>query len=202
MNHHIARMPRSVDGADEVFMVRERNAEARNAEGTRCSFAAVHRWQRRPPRHQRSKAPWSTSGALPHSPQAIRWWPPQFLIAGVVTISTACNGRIDAANRDGRNLKISWTGAIYDLEYWVIPTGKPNKDAALKFIAFASQTGPQADYARNIPTDRPTTRRSRTRPESVGHRAAEFERCLAVQFQVLADQGEQLEKRFASWAAQ
>jgi hypothetical protein len=38
-------------------------------------------------------------------------------------MSTAYNGRIDAAQREGRNLKISWSGGIYDLDYWVIPKG-------------------------------------------------------------------------------
>ena len=65
-------------------------------------------------------------------------------------MSTAYNGRIDAANREGRNLKIAWTGGIYDLDYWVIPKGTPNKDAALKFIAFASTPDAQAEYATNI----------------------------------------------------
>src|SRR5207237_7488029 len=54
----------------------------------------------------------------------IQWWeagaqPPQFLVAGDVVMTTAYNGRIDAAQREGRNLKISWNGGIYDLDYWV-----------------------------------------------------------------------------------
>ena len=85
----------------------------------------------------------------------IQWWeagaqPPQFLVAGDVTMSTVYNGRIDAANREGKNLKITWTGGIYDLDYWVIPKGTPNKDAAVKFIAFASTPDAQAEYAKNI----------------------------------------------------
>ena len=85
----------------------------------------------------------------------IQWWeagaqPPQFLVAGDVAMSTVYNGRIDAANREGKNLKITWTGGIYDLDYWVIPKGTPNKDAALKFIAFASTPEAQAEYAKNI----------------------------------------------------
>ena len=58
----------------------------------------------------------------------IQWWeagaqPPQFLVAGDVVMSTAYNGRIDAANREGKNLKITWTGGIYDLDYWTITEG-------------------------------------------------------------------------------
>src|SRR3954469_25174703 len=81
----------------------------------------------------------------------IQWWeagaqPPQFLVAGDVIMTTVYNGRIDAANREGKNLLIGWTGGIYDLDYWVIPKGAPNRDASLKFIAFASTADAQAAY--------------------------------------------------------
>ncbi|HEX6705741.1 MAG TPA: ABC transporter substrate-binding protein [Albitalea sp.] len=140
----------------------------------------------------------------------IQWWeagaqPPQFLVAGDVVMSTAYNGRIDAANREGKNLRITWTGGIYDLDYWTIPKGTPNKDAALKFIAFASAPDAQAEYARNIaygPTnskalaklDAKTLANLPTAPENA---------MSALQFNIKfwADQGEELEKRFASWAA-
>jgi putative spermidine/putrescine transport system substrate-binding protein len=86
---------------------------------------------------------------------SIQWWeagaqPPQFLVAGDVVMSTAYNGRIDAANREGRKLAITWNGGIYDLDYWVIPKGTPNKAKALEFIAFASTPEAQAEYAKNI----------------------------------------------------
>ena len=78
---------------------------------------------------------------------SIQWWEagaqaPQFLVAGDVALTTVFNGRIDAANREGRNLKIYWPGGIYDLDYWAIPKGTPNKDAAVKFIAFTMQAPP------------------------------------------------------------
>jgi len=141
----------------------------------------------------------------------IQWWeagaqPPQFLVAGDVIMSTVYNGRIDAANREGKNLKITWTGGIYDLDYWTIPKGTPNKDAAMKFIAFASTPEAQAEYAKNIaygPTntkalpklDAKTLANLPTAPENAK---------TALQFNVKfwADQGEELEKRFAAWATQ
>ena len=57
---------------------------------------------------------------------SIQWWeagaqPPQFLVAGDVALTTVYNGRIDAAQREGKNLAITWTGGIYDLDYWVMP---------------------------------------------------------------------------------
>ena len=80
---------------------------------------------------------------------SIQWWeagaqPPQFLVAGDVAMTTAYNGRIDAAQREGKNLQITWTGGIYDLDFWVMPKGTPNKEAALKYIALASSPDAQA----------------------------------------------------------
>ena len=65
-------------------------------------------------------------------------------------MTTAYNGRIDAAQREGKNLQITWTGGIYDLDFWVIPKGSPNKEAAMKYIALASSADAQAEYAKNI----------------------------------------------------
>ena len=75
----------------------------------------------------------------------IIWWEagaqaPQLLASGEVVMTNAWNGRISAANRDdGRNFKIVWPGSIYAVDSWVILRGTPNQDAALQFIAFASQ---------------------------------------------------------------
>ena len=141
----------------------------------------------------------------------IQWWeagaqPPQFLVAGDVVMSTAYNGRIDAANREGKNLKITWTGGIYDLDYWVIPKGTPNKDAALKFIAFATQPDNQAEYARNIAYG-PTNNKALAKldpkvPDGLPTAPANAKDALQFNIKFWADQGEELEKRFASWAAQ
>src|SRR6476661_8081746 len=85
----------------------------------------------------------------------IQWWeagaqPPQFLVAGDVVMSTAYNGRIDAARKEGKNLKVVWNGSIYDLDYWAIPKGSPNKDVAQQFIAYSVSQKPQEVYAKNI----------------------------------------------------
>jgi putative spermidine/putrescine transport system substrate-binding protein len=141
----------------------------------------------------------------------IQWWeagaqPPQFLVAGDVVMSTVYNGRIDAANREGKNLKITWTGGIYDLDYWTVPKGTPNKDAAMKFIAFASTPDAQAEYAKNIAYG-PTNTKALPKLDAktlANLPTAPANAKTAVQFNVKfwADQGEELEKRFASWATQ
>jgi len=141
----------------------------------------------------------------------IQWWeagaqPPQFLVAGDVAMSTAYSGRIDAAQREGKNLKISWTGGIYDLDYWTIPKGGPNKDAAMKFIALASQPDNQAEYARNIsygPTNNKALAKLDARVlDELPTSPANSKEALQFNIHFWADQGEALEKRFAAWAAQ
>jgi putative spermidine/putrescine transport system substrate-binding protein len=140
---------------------------------------------------------------------SIQWWeagaqPPQFLVAGDVVLSTVYNGRIDAANREGKNLKIGWTGGIYDLDYWVIPKGAPNKDASLKFIAFASTPDAQAEYAKNIAYG-PTNNKALAKLDAkvlanLPTSPANSADALQFDLKFWADQGESLEKRFASWA--
>jgi len=142
---------------------------------------------------------------------SIQWWeagaqPPQFLVAGDVVMSTAYNGRIDAANREGRKLAITWTGGIYDLDYWVIPKGTPNKAKALEFIAFASTPEAQAGYAKNIAYG-PTNTKALAKLDAkvladLPTAPANAKDALQFNIKFWADQGEELEKRFASWAAQ
>jgi putative spermidine/putrescine transport system substrate-binding protein len=141
----------------------------------------------------------------------IQWWeagaqPPQFLVAGDVVMTTAYNGRIDAAQREGKNLKITWTGGIYDLDFWVIPKGTPNKDVAMKYIAQASSADAQAEYAKLIsygPTNTKALAKLDAKVLAMLPTSAVNSK-TALQFNVgfWADQGEALEKRFAAWAAQ
>jgi putative spermidine/putrescine transport system substrate-binding protein len=141
----------------------------------------------------------------------IQWWeagaqPPQFLVAGDVVMATAYNGRIDAAQREGKNLKITWTGGIYDLDFWVIPKGTPNKDLAMKYIALASSVDAQAEYAKNISYG-PTNNKALAKLDAkvlgdLPTSAANAKTALQFNVSFWADQGEALEKRFAAWAAQ
>jgi putative spermidine/putrescine transport system substrate-binding protein len=141
---------------------------------------------------------------------SIQWWeagaqPPQFLVAGDVVMTTAYNGRIDAAQREGKNLGIAWYGGIYDLDFWVIPKGSPNKDLAMKYIATASSADAQTEYARLISYG-PTNNKALTKLDPkvlalLPTSPANSKDALQFNIRFWADQGEELEKRFASWAA-
>jgi putative spermidine/putrescine transport system substrate-binding protein len=142
---------------------------------------------------------------------SIQWWeagaqPPQFLVAGDVALTTVYNGRIDAAQREGKNLGITWTGGIFDLDYWVMPKGGKNRDVALKYIAMASSANEQSEYAKLIsygPTNtKALPKLDKTVLDKLPTSAANSKTALQFNVGFWADQGEALEKRFAAWAAQ
>lgn len=140
----------------------------------------------------------------------IQWWeagaqPPQYLVSGDVVMSSAYNGRIANTQKEGKNLKIVWAGGMYDFDSWAIPKGSPNKDAALKFIAFASKPENQKVYSQNIaygPTnkkavpllDKKLVADLPTAPQNI-------KSGVAVDVAFWADFGESLEQRFNAWAA-
>lgn len=141
----------------------------------------------------------------------IQWWeagalPPQFLVAGDVVMTSAFSGRIDAAQREGQNLQITWNGSLYDLDYWTMPKGGPNKESAMKFIQLASSPEPQAEYARNISYGPTNYKAMELLDEKVlaqlPSSPANSKNATLFNSEFWADQGEALEKRFSAWAAQ
>ncbi len=86
----------------------------------------------------------------------IVWWesgaqPVQWLAKGDVSVSSAFNGRIGAAQAEGQDaLQISWTDAIYELDYWAIVKGSPRTAQALQFISFATSEEPQLAFSQAI----------------------------------------------------
>ena len=86
----------------------------------------------------------------------IVWWeagaqPPQLLADGEVVATVAYNGRIFAAAiGEGKPFEIMWDGQIMDLDLFVVPKGAPNKENAMKYIAYATDTQRLADQAKWI----------------------------------------------------
>ncbi|PXW16012.1 ABC transporter substrate-binding protein [Paraburkholderia caballeronis] len=140
----------------------------------------------------------------------IQWWeagaqPPQFLVAGDVVMSTAYNGRIDAAQREGKNLKVVWNGSIYDLDYWAIPKGTPNKALAEQYIAYTLSPKPQQDYAKHIaygPVNMSAVKSlDTTTLSNLPNSPANGKNAVQQNLTFWTDHGDELEQRFASWAA-
>lgn len=142
---------------------------------------------------------------------SIQWWeagaqPPQFLASGDVVMSSAYNGRIASAQKDGKkNLKIVWTGSIYDVDSWAIVKGSKNKDAAQKFIAFTSKPENQKNYSQHIaygPTNSKAIPLLNAKVAAQLPTApANLKDALAINVHFWVDNGEELEQRFNAWAA-
>lgn len=140
----------------------------------------------------------------------IQWWeagaqPPQLLASGDLVMSAAYNGRISAAQVEGKNLKVVWNGSIYDVDSWAIPKGSPNKADALKFIRFASQPDNQAVFSGEIAygpvnlkavpaIDAKVAAGLPTSPENMTG-------AMATDTEFWVEHGENLEQRFNAWAA-
>jgi putative spermidine/putrescine transport system substrate-binding protein len=84
------------------------------------------------------------------------WWeagaqPPQLLADGEVVMTSAYNGRIfNAAIGEGKPFQIVWDSQTFENEMYVVPKGAPNKDEAMKFIAYATSTEGMQQQAQQI----------------------------------------------------
>lgn len=148
----------------------------------------------------------------------IVWWeagaqPPQLLADGEVVMSTAYNGRIfNAAVGEGQPFEIVWDGQILDFDLFVVPKGAPNKEAAMEFITFSTDTQRLADQASYISYG-PARKSSGAlvglykdgKTQMAPHMptaAANLENALVNNFEFWADRDAELNERFNAWLSQ
>ncbi len=148
---------------------------------------------------------------------SVVWWeagaqPPQLLADGEVVMSTAYNGRIfNAAIGEGQPFEIVWDGQILDFDLFVIPKGAPNKEEALQYIAFATDTQRLADQASWISygparlSSGPLVGLYQDGETAMGPHMptaeANLENALVNNFEFWADRDVELNERFNSWLA-
>lgn len=141
----------------------------------------------------------------------IQWWEagaqaPQYLVSGDVVMTTAYNGRIANAIREGNaSLKMAWDTNTYEQDYWAIPKGSPKKDLAMQFIASVVKPEKQVEYAKIIPYG-PTNKKAAAMlaPELAAQlptSANNMKNAVAIDAAFWLDHGEELERRFNAWAA-
>ncbi|QWA13552.1 ABC transporter substrate-binding protein [Sodalis ligni] len=141
----------------------------------------------------------------------IQWWesggqPLQWLVSGDVVMTSAYNGRVAAADKEGHDFRMVWDDSLYDLDSWAVVKGSKHKALAEQFIAFANLPENQKVFAENIPYG-PTNKKTislidpaiakglPTAPDNLVN-------ALPVDTQFWIDHGEELEQRFNAWAAQ
>lgn len=82
----------------------------------------------------------------------IIWWSggaqsQQLLASAEAPFGSFWNGRLTALSATGVNVETSWAQNITAADALVVPKGTKNKEAAMKFIAFATSAQGQADMA-------------------------------------------------------
>jgi putative spermidine/putrescine transport system substrate-binding protein len=141
---------------------------------------------------------------------SIVWWEagaqaPQLLASGEVTMTTAWNGRIYNANKEGKDFRIVWDNQILDSNYWVIPKGAKNADGSLAFIKYAVEPKVLAGITKYIPYG--PVRKSAA--EFVAPQDAKdlptspqnLTVSLTLDNGFWADNGDEIRKRFTTWLA-
>jgi putative spermidine/putrescine transport system substrate-binding protein len=141
----------------------------------------------------------------------IVWWeagaqPPELLANGEVVMTSAWNGRIGNAIKEGKNFKIVWDYQEFDWDLWAIPAGTKNLDLAYDFIMFASDPknmSQQSKYIAYAPThvdaialvDPAIAPTLPTYPDNMKN-------AVSTDWVFWADNNEELTKRFNAWLAQ
>lgn len=138
----------------------------------------------------------------------IVWWEagaqaPQLLASGEVAMTTAWNGRIYNANKEGRKFGIVWDNQILDSNYWVIPKGAKNMDASVEFIHYAVEPDVLAGITKYIPYGPVrSSATSKVAPEDAKNLPTSTENLttsLTLDNGFWADHGDELRKRFTTW---
>ena len=147
----------------------------------------------------------------------IVWWetaayPPQMLADGEVTMTTAANGRIfNAQVLEGQPFVILWDSQILNTSGYGIVEGTRNREAAIRYLKFASTARSMADLGRYIaysPTRRSAMPLISTHVETgvdmKPHMPTAPEnavRALHNDWEWWSDNGEEMNERFSTWLA-
>lgn len=83
---------------------------------------------------------------------AIVWWTDgqacaEMLADGSAAMGLCYNGRIYDVQQDGAAVAIQWDGALVQADYFVVPRGSPNAEAAMELIAYMTSAENNARLA-------------------------------------------------------
>ncbi len=108
---------------------------------------------------------------------SIVWWPggaksQELIGSGEVSMALMWNGRAwSAKNVDNKPVEIQWNQQLLTADYWVVPKGTPNKDAAMDFIAWTICKQNNAAPSNSIPYG-PTNTLAKANPDKASELAA------------------------------
>jgi putative spermidine/putrescine transport system substrate-binding protein len=140
----------------------------------------------------------------------IVWWTsgeegPALIEQGIVSMGSAWNGRVHAANQRGARLDIQWNGQVWNLDVWGIPRGTDRLEEALRFVAFATTSETLARQAQEIPYG--PARRSAVPlvppevREQLPTAASRQPHAVRIDYEWWAERGDDLQAEFEAWLA-
>lgn len=141
---------------------------------------------------------------------SIQWWesgaqPMEWLASGEVTMTSAYNGRVIAANQQGRHFKMSWTNQLYAMDFWAIPKGG-NRDQAFDIVNFMTSPEPQKAFAEKMVYGVTNAKAVDSISADIRPQLPTAEEnmvgALAVSTPFWVDHEEELQQRFNRWVAQ
>jgi putative spermidine/putrescine transport system substrate-binding protein len=144
-------------------------------------------------------------------PQLV-WWQagidaPRLLETGRVVMTSAYNGRIEAATGDrNQPFAMIWDHQIWNIDLLGIPKDNPRGLAALDFIRFATASEQLAEQARHIPYG-PVRRSSmahlsREERANLPTQSSNFASALQIDARWWAEHYEAINNRFEEWLQQ
>jgi putative spermidine/putrescine transport system substrate-binding protein len=130
--------------------------------------------------------------------------PFQLVASGEVAFATGFTGRVVSANAQGARLAMNWDTMLYSVDYWAMPANGPRATDAARMINWMTQLDPLLALAAIWPAS-PAHRAFSERADLVAANpnsvASNASRGLFIDTQFWIEHGEDLEKRFAAWAA-
>ncbi|MCC7283325.1 MAG: extracellular solute-binding protein [Acetobacteraceae bacterium] len=130
--------------------------------------------------------------------------PLQLVASGEVAYATGYTGRVVQAKAQGAKLAMTWDTLLYSVDYWAAVADGPRLADAMRMIRWMTGLEPLLELAKIWPaspahrafSERPDLRAAN--PDSVATNAAHG---LFIDTEFWIEHGEDLEKRFAAWAA-
>jgi putative spermidine/putrescine transport system substrate-binding protein len=130
--------------------------------------------------------------------------PLQLVASGEVAYATGFTGRVVSANAQGQRLAMTWETMLYSVDYWAVVAQGPRQADAARMIRWMTELDPLLALAAIWPAS-PAHRAFSERADLVAANpnsvASNASKGLFIDTQFWIEHGEDLEQRFAAWAA-
>jgi len=140
----------------------------------------------------------------------IVWWksgaqPLQFIGSGEVDYAFGYTGRIIRAKDEGADYEMNWNTLVYSVDYWAAVKGSPKTQEAMELIDWITDAGPlreQANVYPSSPANKEINQDPEIRAKNPGMVLNHADEGLFISTEFWIANGDDLEARFTSWAAQ